>query len=192
MPLLAMVASAAGNSTAEAVLAASSQHLPWPCWQDGLLVLWCCGCPVHRERKAMQVALRSGPIEAVTWLLNARADVEQAVEGDLTPLRLAARFGNEELVQLLLDKSANPNGRGRFGYTALMVAAMHGHRDIVELLLSKGSQVNTNGDGETAIDLACRYPEVAHLLTNHVSQYGWTGTRPLERMESCEALSEIV
>ena len=73
------------------------------------------------------------------------------------------------------------NSRGRFGYTALMVAAMHGHRDIVELLLSKGSQVNTNGDGETAIDLACRYPDVVDLLTSHVAEYGWTGARPTEK-----------
>ena len=37
--------------------------------------------------------------------------------------------------------------------------AMYGHSEIVQLLLSKGAQVNTNGDGETAIDLAYRYPE---------------------------------
>ena len=183
--LLEMIAAAAGSATAEAVLAFdSSPATPWPSFEDGLLVLWCCDQPIHRERKAMQVALRSGPVMAVRWLLAARADVEQPVEGDLTPLRLAARFGSEELVEMLLEGSANPNSRGRFGNTALMVAAMHGHHHIVELLLSKGSQVNTNGDGETAIDLACRYPDVADLLTRHVRQYGWTGARPLERVWS--------
>ena len=180
-----MIAAAAGSATAEAVLTFdSSPAKPWPSFEDGLLVLWCCDQPIHRERKAMQVALRSGPVMAVRWLLSARADVEQPVEGDLTPLRLAARFGSEELIEMLLEGSANPNSRGRFGNTALMVAAMHGHHNIVELLLSKGSQVNTNGDGETAIDLACRYPDVADLLTRHVSQYGWTGARPMERVRS--------
>ena len=33
----------------------------------------CCDCPVHQERKAMQIALRSGPIKAVKWLIAARA-----------------------------------------------------------------------------------------------------------------------
>ena len=187
--LLDMVTSAAGSATAEAILAAESKRLPWPSWRDGLLLLRCCDQPIHTERKAMQVALRSGPILAVKWLLTARADVEQPVEGDLTPLRLAARFGNEELIQLLLESSANPNSRGRFGYTALMVAAMHGHCHIVELLLSKGSQVNTNGDGETAIDLACRYQDVVDLLNHHVAQYGWTGTRPVESLQTaCPSL----
>ncbi|CAE7557664.1 ANK3, partial [Symbiodinium sp. CCMP2456] len=185
--LLQMIAAAAGSATAEAVLSFdSSPAKPWPSFEDGLLVLWCCDQPIHRERKAMQVALRSGPVMAVRWLLAARADVEQPVEGDLTPLRLAARFGSEELIEMLLEGSANPNSRGRFGNTALMVAAMHGHHHIVELLLSNGSQVNTNGDGETAIDLACRYPDVADLLTRHVSQYGWTGARPLKRVWSQE------
>ena len=39
-------------------------------------------------------------------------------------------------------------------------------------------EVNTNGDGETAIDLAYRYPQLAQLLQRHVDAYGWTGSAP--------------
>ena len=62
--------------------------------------------------------------------------------------------------------SSNPNPAAK---------AMYGHSEIVQLLLSKGAQVNTNGDGETAIDLAYRYPETwiyliccSFLLNVHV------------------------
>ena len=43
--------------------------------------------------------------------------------------------------------------------TDIAAKAMYGHSEIVQLLLNKGAQVNTNGDGETAIDLAYRYPD---------------------------------
>ncbi|CAK9095804.1 unnamed protein product [Durusdinium trenchii] len=175
--LLTLVSSVTGAPTGEAVLAkALDRTVPWPKWQDGLMILQHCGVAVHEERRAMQIALRSGPVKAVKWLLRARADAEKPVEADLTPLRLAARFGNDEVVDTLLESRAQANTRGRFGYTALMVAAMYGHADIVQLLLSRGAQVNTNGDGETAIDLASRYPEVAEMLQAHVDAYGWTGS----------------
>eukprot|EP00913_Durusdinium_trenchii_P001153 g1061.t1 len=165
--LLTLVSSVTGAPTGEAVLAkALDRTVPWPKWQDGLMILQHCGVAVHEERRAMQIALRSGPVKAVKWLLRARADAEKPVEADLTPLRLAARFGNDEVVDTLLESRAQANTRGRFGYTALMVAAMYGHADIVQLLLSRGAQVNTNGDGETAIDLASRYPESQSMLSN--------------------------
>ncbi|CAL1142276.1 unnamed protein product, partial [Cladocopium goreaui] len=188
--LLSLVADRCGAATAEAVLLAERgqmrQRLPWPRWQDALVVLQHCGLAVHQERRAMQVALRSGPVKAVKWLLHARADAEKPVEADLTPLRLAARFGNDEVVDTLLEGKAEANTRGRFGYTALMVAAMYGHSEIVQLLLSKGAQVNTNGDGETAIDLAYRYPQLAQLLQRHVDAYGWTGSAPQDATDATE------
>ena len=195
--LLTLVARACGCTapSAEAVLLAATdtqKRMPWPRWQDALIILQHCGLAVHQERRAMQVALRSGPVKAVKWLLGARADAEKPVEADLTPLRLAARFGNDEVVDTLLEGKAEANTRGRFGYTALMVAAMYGHSEIVQLLLSKGAQVNTNGDGETAIDLAYRYPEVVHLLQRHVDTYGWTGSYESPEVYGQSAYSQNV
>ena len=66
--------------------------------------------------------------------------------------------------------------------------AMYGHAEIVQLLLSAGAQVNTNGDGETAIDLAYRYPNVAEILQRHVEIYGWTGQAAKKGMASWENL----
>ena len=34
--------------------------------QDALVILQHCGLAVHQDRRAMQVALRSGPVKAVT------------------------------------------------------------------------------------------------------------------------------
>ena len=48
--------------------------------------------------------------------------------------------------------------------TDIAAKAMYGHSEIVQLLLNKGAQVNTNGDGETAIDLAYRYPDSSIYL----------------------------
>jgi len=173
--MLAMVSKNVGDSTAPAVLACAGQG-PWPSWRDGLTVLRLCGQPVHSDPRALARALHSGLTGAVAWLLCMRANAEVAIEGDLTPLRLVARQGNKQMVRILLDCRAEPNTRSRYGYTALMMAAMHGHQAIVEMLLAGGGQVNTNGDGETAIDLAHRHPSVVATLQEHVAAYGWTGS----------------
>ena len=49
------------------------------------------------------------------------------------------------------------------------------------------AKVNTNGDGETAIDLAYRYPQLAQLLQRHVDAYGWTGSAPQDATDATES-----
>mmetsp|Transcript_52918 Transcript_52918/g.95147 ORF Transcript_52918/g.95147 Transcript_52918/m.95147 type:complete len:251 (+) Transcript_52918:80-832(+) len=181
---LQLVERAVGCASLDTVVAAGlktpiSEQLPWPSWRDAVLFLRWCGCEFRQvEGHALYHALRASDAKAVGWLVELRADPEQPVEADLTPLRWAARSGDWLLTQSLLKHGASTNARGRYGYTALMAAAMHGHAEIVELLLSAGAEVNTNGDGETAVDLAHRFPDIVASLERHVQNYGWTMSRP--------------
>jgi len=140
-----------------------------------------CGCDIHRGGEALRCAVRAGDPRAVGWLLEAGADPETPVEADLTPLRWAARAGEEAVVRVLLKHRAKANARGKYGYTALMTAAMHGQLQIVKLLLGAGAEVSTNGDGETAIDLAHRFPDIVLALEQHTRESCWLGEPLPER-----------
>lgn len=53
-------------------------------------------------------------VQAVKWLLRARADAEKPVEADLTPLRLAARFGNDEVGDRSVLRSAHAGNQAQW------------------------------------------------------------------------------
>lgn len=169
----------AAELTADAIIQVSSRNgkVPWPTWRDALEVLRRCGFDATASSAALHAALQCGDAKILRRLLQASAEPEWPVEGDLTPLRWAARAGDASLVKVLVDHGANVNARGRYGYTALMTAALHGRSEVVELLLAAGADVNTNSDGETAIDLSHRFPDIVAMLESHVSLHGWRGCR---------------
>lgn len=50
-------------------------------------------------------------------------------------------------------------------------AAWKGHADIVDMLILKGTDKSIkNNEGQTAYDLAVRFPEVGRLLQTHNSE----------------------
>jgi len=167
---LYLLAKAAGEATAAAVVECGLRGSkgPWPRWQDAVVLLQQCGCDLHSSGLPLRSAVLAGNADAVSWLLECRAQPEKPMEADLTPLRWAARAGEASIVQALLDKKALVNARGRYGYTALMTAAMHGRYSVVKLLIAARAEVNTNSDGETALDLAHRYPEIVAMLHNQL------------------------
>jgi len=154
-----------GAAVVAATLQLQGLKPPWPSWRDGIFLLRCCGDAAHAEGSALRYAVRTGNVHAVSWLLADRADPGKAIASeDLTPLRWVAREGNDDLARMLLDHGAAVNAGGRYGYTALMTAAMHGRSAMVDLLLAARADVNTNDDGETALDLAAKYPDILARL----------------------------
>ena len=86
-------------------------------------------------------AARSGDAESARLLIDAGADVNDALPNGMTALVDAAHSGHEDVGILLLDKGADPNAR-EVGYTALHAAVLRGGAGLVRALLAHGADPN--------------------------------------------------
>ena len=134
------------------------------------------------EATPLFVASQMGHTEAVSALLAAGAEVDpisQDPEDDdtaSTPLFIASVEGHADVVSVLLNAGASIDWSTRNErWTSLMVASQLGHVEVLTVLLEAGAAVNhTDGDGDTAMALACA---VGHLTcVKLLSLYGATRT----------------
>ncbi len=86
-------------------------------------------------------AARSGDVESARRLVDAGADVNDALPNGMTALVEAAHSGHEDLGALLLDKGADANAGGA-GYTALHAAVLRSGQRLVNALLTHGADPN--------------------------------------------------
>jgi ankyrin repeat protein len=86
-------------------------------------------------------AARSGDAESARLLVEAGADVNDALPNGMTALVEAAHSGQQAVGLLLLEKGADPNAR-EVGYTALHAAVLRGGLDLVKGLLAHGADPN--------------------------------------------------
>lgn len=84
---------------------------------------------------------RSGDVESIRLLLDAEADVNDALPNGMSALVLAAHSGNGPAASLLLEKGANPNA-AEIGYTALHAAVLRSDLNLVNDLLNHGANPN--------------------------------------------------
>jgi len=85
----------------------------------------------------------SGNIETVTFLINAKANLEVRTKEDCTPLMLAARCGHHKVVALLLDAKADFHAKDNLGDTALCMAAMSGSLKVIKELESSKADITS-------------------------------------------------
>ena len=90
----------------------------------------------------MLFAVRAGDVESVRLLLEAGADVNDALPDGMSALVLAAHSGHGAVGELLLQKGAAPNDEA-VGYTALHAAVLRSDLGLVKALLAKGANPNT-------------------------------------------------
>jgi uncharacterized protein len=83
-------------------------------------------------------AARSGDVDSARLLIEAGADVNDALPNGMTALIEAAHSGHEQVGILLVEKGADPNARD-IGYTALHAAVLRGGLDLVKALLAHGA-----------------------------------------------------
>jgi bla regulator protein blaR1 len=88
-------------------------------------------------------------------------DVNDALDGDGTPLVIAARRGDLALMQLLLEAGADPNKFSRGDGNPLIAAAGRGHVEIAKLLIERGADVN-------AFDTADESPLINAARNRHL------------------------
>jgi ankyrin repeat protein len=96
--------------------------------------------------------------QALSALIEKRADVNASQPDGTTALNWAAHWNDLESVNLLLKAGANPNAANRYGTTPLSEAAAAGSAPIVEALLKGGADAKalTTPDGETVLMTAAR------------------------------------
>jgi ankyrin repeat protein len=92
---------------------------------------------------ALHYAARWNAMEAVSALLDAKADMEAKNKNKTTALELASVNGNEQLVQLLLEKGAKIDQVTGDSGNALQAAASKGDAKLVWILLRGGAAVNS-------------------------------------------------
>ena len=105
---------------------------------------------------ALAIAAQHGRTEALTALIEAKADIAIKVgAGGYTPLMLALNGGWEPAAAALIDAGADVNATNAAGITPLMIAAAGNRVDSARRLLAKGAQVDARGEnGITAIGIA--------------------------------------
>jgi ankyrin repeat protein len=90
---------------------------------------------------ALLFAARSGDAESARLLVEAGADVNDALPNGMTALVEAAHSGHDDVGILLLDKGADANAR-EVGYDALHAAVLRGRLRLVQALLAHGADPN--------------------------------------------------
>jgi ankyrin repeat protein len=87
-------------------------------------------------------------VDLVEYLLEKKADINQATDDGTTPLFMAAQEEYADIVQLLVTRKANVNKSDANGVTPGLMACQEGYLDIVRILGASGAnldQAKTNG-----------------------------------------------
>eukprot|EP00438_Fugacium_kawagutii_P012241 Skav216857 [mRNA] locus=scaffold1042:88560:94433:- [translate_table: standard] len=94
-------------------------------------------------------------MEAVRFLVEAGADMNQATNDGAIPLFIAAHNGHIETVRFLVEAGADINQAMNDGATPVLIAAQNGHMEAVRLLVGAGADMNqAMNHGETPLFIA--------------------------------------
>jgi len=107
-----------------------------------------------RGETALHYATQSKNVSVVQALIQAGANVNAKMTGNVTPLMLSLdmAFGQPESAMALIRAGADVNVADADGDTALIIAATESSNDVFQTLLEKGANPNARGmNGETAL-----------------------------------------
>jgi uncharacterized protein len=150
-----------------------------------LLCLAVSGLAVRADIRLID-AVRSGDSQAVSRLLQQKADPNAAEPDGTTALQSAAYRNDLEMVRLLLRAGAKAGAVNAYGASALSEAARNGNAAMIEDLLRAGADPNAAMDGgEPPLLTAARAGSAAaaRALLAHDAQVnvkdGWKGQTAL-------------
>lgn len=114
----------------------------------------------------LHLAVQSGNIKLVAYLLGKGLDIDAADQRGNTPLTLIVQQKNRyEMVDYLLRHHATPDHKNKVGSSALTLAIAYGHADYVDLLLESGASIHTFDGLHTPLTLTHealeKYPDEA-------------------------------
>jgi len=120
------------------------------------------------NRPLVQVLAMFGNVEALEWLLDHGANIDEKDDEGLTPLSAAAHFGQLETASLLVERGASLAGSGHWQKTATHFAAEAGYADIVKMLLDQRANLNARDEdgNESPFDIALKagHQSLAEML----------------------------
>ena len=94
--------------------------------------------------------------ELLTMFLTQKCELDRGAGKDgKSALQWAASHGNLGMMKVLYAAGADVNWTGPFCNTALHYATIANKPDIIQWLLGKGAEVTVNGEGRSALHIAC-------------------------------------
>lgn len=132
---------------------------------------------LRRTPLVYAIWVSKSPIEMISALIDAGAQIETGDIFGITPLVCAAQNGRHDVIDLLISKNANiplepPNGR-----RLLFACIEQGDKDLLNRLIAKGADLQTNGLLRAAASTG-QTEMIEILLSHHVDieqrSRGWT------------------
>lgn len=133
--------------------------------------------------QSLLTASSSGDLEAVTELLQKKADIHYENELGQTPLMCSALGNHFGVTELLLNGGSDPNRKDRNGLSPFIAAAAGGFSDLVYLMSRYGADKHSiNRFGGTALlpssekgyAKTVQYCLDFGVPVNHANKLGWT------------------
>ncbi|RWA08658.1 hypothetical protein EKO27_g6434 [Xylaria grammica] len=126
---------------------------------------------------SLHLAILNSGDDAVEWLLDSGAVVDQPGKNGDTPLIIASSKGKVELVTLLIQYEANVHKPNNKSKTPLLAACQNSNIDVVEELKHSGAPVvDVDLDGDTCFHMAIwsneESPDVIRNLFSLLVSYG--------------------
>ena len=110
---------------------------------------------LYGNQTLLNLAVRFGTTEAMKFLIDFGADVNQNGDDNGNPLIYYAVHGcKSEVVKTLIDAGADPTARDCAGGTPLHIAVFRNLPEIVKILVEAGEDVNVVAGGNTPLHLA--------------------------------------
>lgn len=133
-----------------------------------------CDTKDQSGRHPLHHACINGNLEAISWLLDRRCDINTTNDDGDTPLCLTSSLWHQwwqnqmSVVKLLLLRGAQINKANNEGHTPFHLACAQGAQDLVEFLMSQGATIDSRDKkGNTPLQIACgrgHVPTVEFLL----------------------------
>lgn len=114
------------------------------------------------KQNLLHLAVYSGNVKLIAYLLNKQLDIDETDEFGNTPLIIAAQHANRyQVLEYLLSRNPTLDHKNGSGSTALTLALYYGHLKNVEILLDYGASIYVHDGIHTPLTL------VHHAIINY-------------------------
>jgi ankyrin repeat protein len=122
---------------------------------------------------ALHYLVIENDIEAVKFLIDKGAEVDNRDDWGGTPLMHAAQLGHVDMCLLLMEKGADVNAKDNvMDWTPLHFAARSGKADLLDSMLLAGGHADAQGEfGESVADVVL--PRKRELLLTILKKHGY-------------------
>ena len=114
----------------------------------GLLMAMSDSMPAKEKEHALFAAVRTGNLDLVNILLNAKVNPKATDSQGNTLVKVAAENGADKIMSLLIEKGCPVNKRNSTGSAAVHYSAKYGHTECTRELIKAGANLNYQDSGK--------------------------------------------